>query len=209
MKSYFPKLRDHIKLVSSTPVRNIATIAGNFVNASPIGDLTAFFIGLNADLELQDQNGELRTLKLKDLFLDYKVLDMREDEIIARIFFDPPKKNTFFNFEKVSKRRYLDIATVNSAMSITVRSGKISEVHLSAGGVGPTPLFLKGVCDFLVGKTLDPLVVREAAERIVEEINPISDARGSKEYKALLLRQMFYAHFNELFPEKMKVTALI
>ncbi|MBC7827694.1 MAG: FAD binding domain-containing protein, partial [Chitinophagaceae bacterium] len=54
MQDHFPRLKQYIKLVSSTPIRNIATIAGNFINASPIGDLTIFFLALNATVVLSD-----------------------------------------------------------------------------------------------------------------------------------------------------------
>ncbi len=50
IKNIFPKLEQHIKLVSSTPIRNMATIAGNLVNASPIGDMTVFLLALNAEI---------------------------------------------------------------------------------------------------------------------------------------------------------------
>jgi xanthine dehydrogenase small subunit len=52
MNAAFPKLYDHLKLVSSTPIRNMATLAGNFVNASPIGDMTIWFLALNAEITI-------------------------------------------------------------------------------------------------------------------------------------------------------------
>ncbi|MEP7253628.1 MAG: 2Fe-2S iron-sulfur cluster-binding protein, partial [Ginsengibacter sp.] len=55
---YFPGIDRYIKLVSSTPIRNMATIAGNFINASPIGDFTIFFLALNAQLVLSDNEKE-------------------------------------------------------------------------------------------------------------------------------------------------------
>ena len=53
MNAAFPHLQKHLKLVSSTPIRNMATIAGNLVNASPIGDMTVFLLALNATIFLQ------------------------------------------------------------------------------------------------------------------------------------------------------------
>ena len=50
----FPNLYKHLKLVSSTPIRNMATLAGNFVNASPIGDMTVWFLALDAEIELSE-----------------------------------------------------------------------------------------------------------------------------------------------------------
>ncbi|MCU1289667.1 MAG: 2Fe-2S iron-sulfur cluster binding protein, partial [Acidobacteria bacterium] len=108
----FPNLYKHLKLVSSTPIRNMATIAGNFVNASPIGDMTAWFLALDAEIVFDSE----RAIALKDFYLGYKQLAKETDEYITKIRF---RKNfTHFNFEKVSKRTFLDIASVNTAISL-------------------------------------------------------------------------------------------
>lgn len=207
LQSVFPNLYKHLKLVSSTPIRNIGTVAGNFVNASPIGDLTAFFIALNSSITLTKPDGKERTILLKDLYKGYKTLDKEKEEIITVISF--PVNNSKFNFEKVSKRTYLDIASVNSAISITENNGVITEVHASAGGVGPTPLYLTKTCEYLQGKAISKANIEGALEIIQGEIAPISDARGTEEYKRLLLRQLFFAHFVELYPETFKEEVLV
>lgn len=209
----FPKLYQHLKLVSSTPIRNMATVAGNFVNASPIGDMTAWFLALDAEIELDSG----RVLPLKDFYLGYKKLAKSEDEFITKIRF---RKNfTHFNFEKVCKRTFLDIASVNTAIALrvsspTVKKGLsdsalaharatetcvIEHAHVSAGGVFATPLYLKKTSEFLGGKEISEATINEAAETLQTEIAPISDVRGSQEYKRLLARQLFTAHFVELF----------
>ena len=196
----FPRLKKHLYLVSSTQIRNMSTLAGNFINASPIGDLTIFFLALNATLTMRTENGGSRTVPLKNMYKGYKTLDKNEKEYVEDIQFDLDK-NSRFNFEKVSKRTNLDIASVNSAIQIKVEGSHIKEVAISAGGVGPIPIFLERTCEFLEGKELSPETISEAAQVLASETSPISDARGTKEYKGLLLRQLFYAHFIELFPE--------
>ncbi len=208
LNAHFPNLWQHLKLVSSTPIRNMGTIAGNFVNASPIGDLTAFFIGLNASITLSD-GANKRTILLKDFYKGYKILDKKPYEIIESVHFKIPDANTHFNFEKISKRRYLDIATVNSAMSLRLKDDIITEIYISAGGVGPTPLLLENTCNFLQGKILNIQNIQEALDFIQSEISPISDARGTAEYKRLALRQIVFAHFTECFPQTFKIEALI
>jgi xanthine dehydrogenase small subunit len=208
IKDIFPEFDRHAWLVSSTPIRNMATIAGNFVNASPIGDFTIFFLALNAHLTLalstngeEKVNAQKRELALRDFYKGYKQLDKKPGEHIEKIWFDAPSKNFKFNFEKVSKRTNLDIASVNSAFTITIDGDKISEATISAGGVGPTPLYLKKASEFLRGKKLAEELIHEAIEIAQTEISPISDARGSAEYKRLLLGQLLKAHFIKLFPE--------
>lgn len=235
MLSAFPKLYEHLKLVSSTPIRNMSTIGGNLVNASPIGDMTIWFLALDAEVVF----GHGRSMPLKNLYLDYKKLAKTDSEYIKAIRFPKPEADFRFNFEKVCKRTYLDIATVNTAISLTVEGtpGKdwtppaltsgdefstheawlsaafggqagsptqqieftIKDCHVSAGGVAPVPLYLRETSAFLVGKDVTTETIDKANEIMQSEISPISDVRGFEDYKRLLLRQLFRAHFVELF----------
>ena len=199
--SAFPRLKAHLKLVASSPIRNMATLGGNFVNASPIGDFTAFFLALNAKIKLT-KNSDSRSIYLNDFYKGYKDLDKSPDEILSTISFKLPTQDSHFNFEKVSKRIHLDIASVNTAILITISENEITQAHLSAGGVGPIPMYLSKTCNFLLGKSLSRETVQSALEILQSEISPISDVRGSADYKRLLLRQLFYAHFITLFPDQ-------
>ena len=207
IQAMFPRLTEHIKLVASSPIRNIATLGGNFENASPIGDFTVFFLALNSKLTLTENN-QKRTILLKDFYKGYKDLDKTVEEIISTIAFDIPDRNTEFNFEKVSKRITLDIASVNTAVKISVSDNKITQIHLSAGGVAPIPLYMGKTCTFLRGKELSPRNIKSANEVLQSEISPISDVRGSAEYKRILLRQLYYAHFIKLFPDQFNLEQL-
>ena len=212
LKRFFPDLEKHLLLVSSTPIRNMGTLAGNFVNASPIGDLTAIFLALNSTITLSAIPGQARNdrmLKLKDLYKGYKQLDKSADELVTAVRFTVPIKNTRFHFEKVSKRTHLDIASVNSAIRLELDGDTIREAHISAGGVAPIPKYLTNTSAFLAGKPISSDTVRAAIKVMNEEIAPISDARGTAEYKRLLLRQLFFAHFMELFPEKFTLNELV
>jgi xanthine dehydrogenase small subunit len=204
---FFPHLAQHLKLVASSPIRNSATLAGNFVNASPIGDMTAFFLALNAQLTLSTGD-QSRTILLRDFYQGYKQLAKTDAEVITTIRFPVPPPNSYFNFEKVSKRIHLDIASVNSAALLTVVDGVLQQAQISAGGVAPVPLYLSQTCAFLKDKPLAPANLQAAQAILQSEISPISDVRGSAAYKRLLLRQLFYAHFITLFPERITLKAL-
>jgi xanthine dehydrogenase small subunit len=208
IQKHFPSLDEDMKLVSSTPIRNMGTIAGNFVNASPIGDLTIYFLALDSDVVLE-RNGKERIVPLNKFYLGYKKLDKKSNEVVRWIRFKKPTKTQLYNFEKVCKRTHLDIASVNSAALISKKGNKIIEAHISIGGVGPIPTYLFKTCQFLKGKTITPEIVEQAHQVLAKEISPISDARGSADYKRLLARQLFFAHFIELFPAKFSLTSLM
>jgi len=188
-------------LFASRPVKNSATIAGNIINASPIADITITLLVLNARLKLINSEGIHRTIPLNTFYTGYKTFDKSDDEIIEAVSFPIPTPKTMFNFEKVSKRTHLDIASVNCAILLDVDKTIINSVSISAGGVSPIPLYLKKTSEFLMGKVITEKLVSDAVDIIEQEISPISDIRGSAEYKTLLLRQLFKAHFFVLFPE--------
>ena len=195
LRQLLPGLPGYLKLVSSTPIRNIGTVAGNFVNASPIGDLTIMFLALGADVTLTDPAGRARTVPLAELYLGYKKLAKEPHEQVTEISFPAPLAGDLFHFEKVSKRTHLDIASVNTACWLRLENGTISAARLSAGGVGPVPLLLRRTGEYLLGRELSAATLAGANEVMQTEISPISDVRGTAAYKRLLLRQLLWAHF--------------
>jgi len=177
-QDHFTRLEEYIKLVSSTQIRNMATVAGNFTNASPIGDLTIFFLALNATLQLNDGK-QSRQIQLNQFYKGYKSLDKSPEEFIEKIFFELPGEKDLFNFEKVCKRTYLDIASVNTAIYLKMKENEIVAAGMSAGGVGPIPTYLFKSSEWLVGKRVSATMIAELIAVAQAEIKPISDVRGT------------------------------
>lgn len=196
-KNHFPLLKQYIKLISSTQIRNMATIAGNICNASPIGDFTIFFLALDAQLLLSNGTTS-RMLPLRQFYKGYKIINKDAEEHVEKIIFQLPAAGSFFNFEKVSKRTHLDIASVNTAIYLQMSGDIIAEAGLSAGGVGPIPAYLTLSSEFLTGKKITEQIIADLLPIIQSEVSPISDARGTAEYKSLLLQQLVKAHFINL-----------
>lgn len=200
----FPDLNSYMKLVSSTPIRNMGTIGGNLINASPIGDLTIWLLALDAQVIWRQGNSQ-RTAPLRSVYQGYKTLDKKPDEMLEGLFFRVPTAKQVFSFEKVGKRTNLDIASVNSAMLLETDGDQITSAHLSAGGVAPVPLYLTQTSRFLRGKELSADLLEEANAIAQTEMSPISDVRGSVAYKQLLFRQLLVAHFLKAFPDRVAV----
>jgi xanthine dehydrogenase small subunit len=198
-----PDLVRHLPKVASPPIRHRATLAGNIVHASPAGDMSVMLLALEA-IVILIRDKVRREIKLRDLFKSYKVLDMPPDELISEIRFPVPRAGTRFNFEKVARREYLDIAAISSAMKISVADGRIAEAHVSAGSAAPIPLYLKRASAFLEGKPVSAATAREAAAVAGGEISTIDDVRGSAEYRRALLPRLILAHFLALFPDRVR-----
>ena len=200
-----PAIASFNHLIASWQIRNRATLAGNIVNASPIGDFTALLLALDARVVLED-GGAQRSVPLKEFYRGYKQIDLRPGELLTEVAFVDPA-GARVNFEKVSKRTCLDIASVNSACSIRCTGDAIDDAHFSLGGVAPIPLYLHETSRAVRGRSLALETAWEAVRVSQQEIAPISDVRGSADYKRLLARQLLIAHFVTLFPDLLTAEA--
>jgi xanthine dehydrogenase small subunit len=199
----FPAMDDYVKLVASTPVRNMATVGGNIANGSPIGDLSVMLMALDAVLVMKHK-GRTREMTLKEFFAGYKKVKKDSDELIEWIYFDAPDERTLFSFEKICKRDYLDMATVNSAMRVVVDNGTITKASFAVGGLGPTIRSLEKTAGYLVGKRIDNQTFKQANRIAQTEITP----RSRAEYKRSLVRQQLFIHLMNFSPQTVSLEAL-
>lgn len=188
----FPGIHDYFAPIGSTQIRNMATVAGNLVNASPIGDMTIMLLALYATVVLRKEDA-VREVALHSFYQGYKELDKAADEHVETIHFPVPTPDTQFHFVRVCKREYLDVASVNAACSMAMTaSGEITDIHLAIGGVAAVPLYLRETRSALMGRTCTSEAIVDAEKVLQSEIAPISDIRGSADYKRLLARQQFF-----------------
>jgi xanthine dehydrogenase small subunit len=121
----------------------------------------------------------------------------------------PEQGDAGFHFEKVGRRQHLDIASVNTAAFLRLAAGRILEARLSAGGVAPVPLLLRRTSEYLSGRDAGPQTLAQSLALAQEEIAPISDVRGSAEYKRRLLKRLLVAHFLRLLPQALSSEAAV
>ena len=209
IQAIMPRMDHYLFLIASLPLRIRATLAGNIINASPIGDMTNLLLALDTTLVFHDGADE-RKVEMKNFFKGYKVFDKKPNEIMTELLIPIPEEGTKIHWEKVSKRKCLDISTVCSGAKLRINDdGVIEEASLTVGGVAAVPLWLKETAQFLVGKTLDADTVRAGLAVAHTEMSPISDVRGSADYKRLLAHQLLSAHFTELYPDRVSFDALM
>lgn len=195
VRRHFPALERDLLLHSSAILRNKATLAGNVVNASPIGDATVILLALAARLVITGAGGKKREVPLDKFFLGYKKTDLACGELVSELVIPLLPAGARYRFEKVSNRTTLDIAAVNSALRLTTApDGTIADLRVSAGGVAAVPLLL-GLESFR-GRKPDAAAVEAIAAAASAAAKPIDDIRGSAAYKKLLLGQLVRAHFN-------------
>lgn len=192
VREHFPALERDLLLHSSAILRNKATLAGNIVNASPIGDATIILLALGARLAITGEGGKRREVPLEKFYLGYKKTDLACGELVSEMIIPLPPKGAVYSFEKVSNRTTLDIAAVNSAALLAAGpDGGIADLRVSAGGVGPVPLLLD--LDAFKGRRLGAETAEAAGLAAEAQARPIDDIRGSAAYKRLLLGKLVRA----------------
>jgi xanthine dehydrogenase small subunit len=197
----WPELPGFLDRFGSPAVRNLATVGGNLVNASPVADLAVVLLALRADLTIDGPHLP-HVLRLANFFHGYKHTALRPDEVVVSVRI--PRNGDHrarLHAEKVARRSHDDIASVCSTMVVSGDGPNgWGEVTLSAGGVAAIPVLLPRTASALSRRPLTEEVVTEALDQLAGEIAPIDDVRGSARYKATLLRHLVLAHLAALQP---------
>lgn len=200
-KTTLPEFHHILWIFGSPQIRFAGTLAGNIANGSPIADSLPFLFVSGAEVEVSGLKGE-RRIKVSELYSGYRKMVLTDDEIIVRVHIPLPTKATVLKLYKVSKREHLDISSFTAAISLQRDGGSISNVQIAYGGVAAVVLKLKKTEEFLNGKPFNLDTFRQAGEIAMSEITPLSDVRGSKDYRLQLAANIMEKFFFEVAEEK-------
>jgi carbon-monoxide dehydrogenase medium subunit len=159
----------------------MATIGGNLCNASPAADSAVALVALNAKAAIAGPQVK-KIVELEDFFVGPGKTILQEDELLTGVFIEYLQKGSGSAFMKISRTSF-DIATVNTAAVVQVDGNIVRECKVVIGAVAPTPLRLKRVEEFIIGKKVTSEVFIEAASRGCRDIRPITDVRAKAEYR--------------------------
>ncbi|MFN6998768.1 MAG: M20/M25/M40 family metallo-hydrolase [Elioraea tepidiphila] len=189
--------------VANVRVRNAGTIGGNLGTASPIGDMLPPLIVLGATVRLASRRGE-RTLPVEDFLRDYRRTALAEDEVIVSVFLPRPPPGWLFGVEKLSRRHDQDISAVTLAALLDVADGVVREARLAFGGMAATARRAPAAEAALRGRPFAEDSFAAAAEALGLDFSPLSDWRGSAEYRQAaaggLLRRLFWRKAAQAVP---------
>lgn len=186
-----PELARFLDLFASPQIKNVATLAGNVANASPIADTPPFLLAAETKISCLGPRGE-RKVALDKFYLGYKKIDLKQGEIVASLEFDIPGTEERLSLKKVSQRKDLDISSVNMALRLSWAKDKsVERARVAFGGVAAVPLRLKKTEAALEGKPLGQASIREAVKALQQEITPLSDLRGSEAFRRVLAETLF------------------
>lgn len=179
---HFPALVETLRKVATPRVRNQATLGGNLTHADPNQDPPATLIALNASVRLRSSRGE-RTIRVDEFFTDYYETALEAGEVLTDILVPLPAAGSACAFLKFLPRTADDYATVAASASLRLDNGVCRDVRLALGSAGPTPIRARRAETLLEGQTPDEQNLRAAAAAVKDEVDPMTDVRGSAEYK--------------------------
>jgi xanthine dehydrogenase small subunit len=184
-----PLLSQLLPLFSSRLIRNRATLGGNLMTASPIGDAPPVLLALDASVTLASAAGS-RVVPLREFFLDYRQTVARPGEVLIDVRV-PRAQPAIQRFYKVSKRVLDDISTVAAAFAVDLAAdGRVERARIAYGGVAATPIRATTLEQALAGQPWT-LETASALRSIADGVGtPMTDLRGSAGYRRAMIGRL-------------------
>jgi xanthine dehydrogenase small subunit len=201
LQGLFPSLDTMLHWFAAGQIRNRATLGGNLGTASPIGDLPPVLLALNAQLKVASL-AQQRTLPLDAFFTAYRQTELRPGEVIVSVQIPktmaPGATHRFNQSYKVGKRGTDDISIVAAAFTIDLDAeSRIVQARLAYGGVAATPVRAIAVEAQLVGQPWTMATIQRIKPTLRAAFTPLTDLRGSAEYRRRLVANLFEKFFVE------------
>jgi aerobic carbon-monoxide dehydrogenase medium subunit len=189
IKSKYPIILDTAAMIADPQVRNMATVGGNLAHGDPANDHPATMLALRAEVIASGPGGE-RVIPIKGFFVSLFTTALEHNEILTQIRIPTPPARSGGAYFKL-ERKVGDFATVGVAAQVTLEaSGICIYAGIGLTNVGPTPLDGQRASDFLKGKSLDEMSIKQAARIAAEDAQPSSDLRGPASYKTSMVREL-------------------
>jgi len=181
IEKQIPFLRDVLQAFANPLVRNMATLAGNIADSSPIGDTIPPLLVLEAEVVLASAKGQ-RVVRLEEFFTAPGENVLKPEEVILKVRFPIPLGGNGGHV-KLALRRGASCSVVSVAVWITAEKNRVEEIRIALGGVAPTPMRARKTEGAFKAQNLDWDRISALSETVAEEITPITDVRGSAEYR--------------------------
>jgi probable selenate reductase FAD-binding subunit len=197
----FPALAKASSLVGSPSIRNLGTIGGNIVNASPSADTAPPLLVYEATAVVWSPQGE-KQVPVEEFFTGPSSTVLRRGEILKG-FVLKKAENLKARYEKLGTRKAQEIATVNLCVSVNAEAtSNLSEIRIALGAVAPTPFRARKTEAHLRVDEITGDLITAAGQLAMSEASPISDLRASSDYRremiAVLVQKLLTSLMGEI-----------
>jgi len=178
----YPGLIDAASIIGGTQIQGRASLGGNLCNAAPSGDSIPAMIALGGVANVAGPHGE-RTVPVEEFCTGPGRNVLQQGEMLVSIHFPAPEARSGARYIRFIPRNEMDIAVAGAGVSVVLENGTITSARVSLASVAPTPLFVREAGAALVGKPATEESVKIASEIAREAATPITDMRGTTEYR--------------------------
>jgi carbon-monoxide dehydrogenase medium subunit len=187
VRARYPALAESGALVGSVQIRNLATVGGNLCNAAPSADMAPPLLALDAEAVIAGPRGTRRT-PLAAFFTGVRRTVLAPDELLIELVVPAPGPRSGGHYLRHTPRRELDIAVVGVASQLTLTDGVCARARIALAAVAPTPVRATAAEQALEGQPVTAERIARAASLAAEAARPISDQRGSADFRRHLVR---------------------
>jgi len=187
VRASYLSLAESGALVGSVQIRNLATLGGNICNAAPSADMAPPLLALDAEAVITGPKGE-RRVPIAAFFTGVRRTVLAPDEILVELVVPNPGAHSGGNYLRHTPRRELDIAVVGVASQLTLANGRCTKARIALAAVAPVPLRAAAAEQVLEGQAVTPDLIKRSADLAVDAARPISDQRGSADFRRHLVR---------------------
>ncbi|HPU69205.1 MAG TPA: xanthine dehydrogenase family protein subunit M [Acetomicrobium flavidum] len=189
VKRSFPAIYDACLSHSDRLIRNKATFVGNVTGGVPSADLVPSLCCYDAVVHIAGPDGE-RDVPILEFITGPRRTVLSKEELVTHIYVPYIEAQAAGCYVKLARRNALDLAQASVAcVVVDKQNGK--DFRISCGAVAPKPVRALEAEKYLKGtKTLDETAIRNAADKVAESVNPITDVRATREYRLDMIREL-------------------
>ena len=180
-------LADAARAIGSAQIRSLATIGGNFCRAVACADTPPAAIVGAARVHLAGPMG-VRDLAAEEFFVGPRRTVLAPGEVMVAIALPPQRTGSGSSYQRFSRRKGSSLAVAAVAVRLTMTSGRVTGARIALGAVGPVPLLVVHAAELLEGELPSTALFTRAAALCADEALPITDVRGSADFRRDLVR---------------------
>ena len=186
VEQWLPALSEAARALGSPTIRSRATVGGNFCRAVSCADLPPAALVGNAMLRIASSDGT-RDVAASGFFVGARQTILLPGELLVEVRIPRPPLGSGTSFERFGLRKGLALAVASVAARVQVERGRIVDAAVALGAVAATPLLVPDLALLLRGRTPAAALFKLAAVACVRAAGPISDVRGSAEFRRDIL----------------------
>ncbi len=182
VREAYPALAEVASLIGGVQIQNRASVGGNLCNAAPSADSIPALIVLRATCRIAGPGGT-REIEVERFCTGPGGNVLQEGELLVSLHLPPPEARSGARYLRFTPRNEMDIAVAGAGVAVRVEDGTFQSARIALAAVAPTPLFVSEAGNWLAGKPVNAESITEAAGMARSAAKPITDMRGTAEYR--------------------------